>query len=122
MERYRYFMIKRLLIIDTYPNKRNLANINDYLQNSQSMNEQQIVFLMDYGVFYLLDEFWTGIFKKDILFYTNAYDAEKYSLPFIEDVIFSGMPALHQLIQTTKHVDHFKEEAIFPFPLLTDKI
>lgn len=114
-------MPNRLLIIDTYPNQKNLSRINAYLQNPKIFTEEYIVFFMDYGVFYLLDEFWNKIMKQNITFYAHAYDADKFSIPFMEDVIFSGMPALQQLIQTTKHVDRFKEETIFPYPLLTDK-
>ena len=113
-------MEKRLLIIDTYPTLKNLLRINNHLTDLDlEENVETSVFLIDYGVFYLIDEFWEQLVKLNYLFYAHANDADKYSIPFKEEVVFSGMPALQQLMDTTEKVYRFSEDHTFPEPLLT---
>jgi len=115
-------MKKRLLIIDTYPTVTNLLRINNHLTDLDlEDNVETSIFLIDYGVFYLIDEFWEQLHKLNNLFYAHAHDADKYSIPFKEDVVFSGMPALQQLMDTTEKVYRFNEDIIFPEPLLTER-
>ena len=114
-------MEKKLFIIDSYPTEKTINQIEYRLS---SLNPDQFdvsVFLLDYGVFWLLDESWNLLFHKNIFYYANAHDAEKYSIPFRDEVVFSGMPALSQLLNTSENVTRLEEDRIFPEPLLTDK-
>jgi len=114
-------MEKKLFIIDSYPTDKTINQIGDQLS---SLNPDQFdvsIFLLDYGVFWLLDESWDLLFRKNVFYYANAHDAEKYSIPFRDEVVFSGMPALRQLLNTSENVTRLEEERIFPEPLLTDK-
>ena len=112
-------MEKHLLIIDSYPTPSLLKKITDYLKKMRSSENETSIFFMDYGVFWLLDEFWEAIYHPDVLYYAHVHDTEKYSISFKEEVVFSGMPAFQQLVNTAEHVEHFEEDTVFPEPMLT---
>ena len=105
--------MQNLLIIDTYPTENDLKKMERLLDESKFRANSAAIFLIDYGVFWLLDEFWDHLVKEDILFYAHAHDADKYTIPFKEEVIFSGMPALKQLMSTVPNVYHFEDDTFF---------
>ncbi len=112
-------MEKHLIIIDSYPTALQLKKITAILEKMRTKRTETSVFFVDYGVFWLLDEYWETIYSPHFLYYAHVHDAEKYSIPFKEEVVFSGMPALQQLLSTAEHVEHFKEDKVFPEPMLT---
>ena len=112
-------MEKHLLIIESYPTILHLKKITAHLKKMRENNTEASLFFVDYGVFWLLDEYWEAIYSPSFLYYAHVHDAEKYSIPFKEEVVFSGMPALRQLVNTAEHVEHFEEDTIFPEPMLT---
>ena len=112
-------MEKHLLIIDSYPTQLQLKKLTAYLIEMSQPNTEASVFFVDYGVFWLLDEYWEAIYRPSFLYYAHVHDAEKYSIPFKEEVVFSGMPALQQLVNAAEHVEHFEEDTVFPEPMLT---
>lgn len=114
-------MEKKLFIIDSYPTDTARYRLEQQLNTLNTDQSDITIFLLDYGVFWLLDEFWDLLFRKNINYYANAHDAEKYSIPFRDEVVFSGMPALRQLLNTTENISRLEEERIFPEPLLTGK-
>ena len=112
-------MEKHLLIIDSYPTALHVEKLTVYLKKMEAAKTEVSVFFVDYGVFWLLDEYWQAVYFPSFLYYAHVHDAEKYSIPFKEEVVFSGMPALQQLLSTAEHVEHFVEDTVFPEPLLT---
>lgn len=114
-------MEKKLFIIDSYPTEKTINQISRRLDTLDAERFDVSVFLLDYGVFWLLDESWDLLFRNNIFYYAHAHDAEKYSIPFREEVVFSGMPALRQLLNTSENISRLEEDRIFPEPLLTDK-
>lgn len=115
-------MEKKLFIIDSYPTDKIKHQFEDRLNSLNPDQFDVTIFLLDYGVFWLLNESWDFLFRKNIFYYANAHDAEKYSIPFRDEVVFSGMPALNQLLDTIENVSKLEEERIFPKPQLTVKL
>ncbi len=97
-----------LYIIDSYPTEENIRKIKSFLpcQNGTLAN----IFFIDYGVFWLIDPFWPQVFTPKFIYYAHAHDAEKYSIPFKDEVVFSGMPTLEQLISSSKNIFRFNED------------
>jgi len=101
-------MNEALYIIDSYPSEANLNKIKNFLpfNNGSTVN----IFFVDYGVFWLLDPFWATVYSAHFVYYVHAHDADKYSIPFKDEVVFSGMPALEQLLLTTENVHRLNED------------
>ncbi len=112
-------MEKHLLIIDSYPTPSLLKKTIVHLEKIRLEEKETSVFFMDYGVFWLLNEVWEAIYHPTLLYYAHVHDTEKYSIPFKEEVVFSGMPAFQQLVNTADQVEHFEEDTVFPEPMLT---
>ena len=97
-----------LYIIDSYPTEENIKKIKTFLPygNGQLAN----IFFVDYGVFWLIEPFWAEVYAPKFIYYAHAHDAEKYSIPFKDEVVFSGMPTLEQLIRNSEYIFRLNED------------
>ena len=97
-----------LYIIDSYPTEENIRKIKSFLpyENGHIAN----IFFVDYGVFWLIDPFWVEVYTPKFIYYAHAHDAEKFSIPFKDEVVFSGMPTLEQLMNTSEKIFRLHED------------
>lgn len=97
-----------LFIIDSYPTEDNIKKIKSFLPYEQDYLAN--IFFVDYGVFWLIDPFWSELYTPKFIFYAHAHDADKFSIPFKDEVVFSGMPTLEQLIRNSENIFRFTED------------
>lgn len=114
-------MQKYLIVVDTYPSSSNVARLNKLIADGKALGQQVHIFFMDYGVFYLVAQDMERLAAENCLMYAHAHDAAKYNINYRDDVVFSGMPAFQQMLDTIPRVIYFKDEEIFPSPMLTQK-
>lgn len=98
--------IKILYVIEKAPELINHIDITAIIQNNGHEKDPVIIYIQNEGIRWLLNENWHLIFNpnENIIFYANAKDANDYSVPFQDGVIFSNPKILSQLISWADQV------------------
>jgi hypothetical protein len=100
------FMFKRscCIIIKDHPVHLDKTRIYNTISKYQIEGYEVFIYLLDEGILFLQSEYWPLLQSIDCIIYACGHGSQQYNVPFREEVIFTGIDSLAQLIKSSNHV------------------
>lgn len=98
------------IVITDHPEFVNLPELHNAISSHLAENEKIFVYLIDEGVYFLMPEYWDKFYMHETVVYACGQGSRKYQAPFRDEVIFSGLVTLAQLIKSCSNFVAFQRD------------